>query len=415
MALAILLTNPVDQNAIQYSGEILNYWYGGFWNLLEFGMQMMLILILGHVLANTGPVKRIINYLLRFCTNNVSAAFFITFFTIIAAMINWGLGLIFGAIMARKVAENATVNKTSVNFPLLAACGYSGMMVWHGGFSGSAPLTVAESGHFLEAQTGIIPVTQTLFSAMNITVFIALLVILPTLMMWIAKRSPGEIPNVPPSDSNKNESSYRLNYFAVFFAVLILGVWLLQGIRQAAEPGTSALDIISLNYINYLFLGLCLLFTGSFQLLSQKTGEAIASGTGIFLQFPFYAGIMGIMAESGLLAMLANFFADIATPATFPLLTFVSGGIVNVFVPSGGGQWAVQGPLIIEASEALGVSFPKNVMALAYGDQITNMIQPFWALPLLGITGLKPGAILPYTLCLMLTGIVIYVSALMIF
>jgi len=84
-------------------------------------------------------------------------------------------------------------------------------------------------------------------------------------------------------------------------------------------------------------------------------------------------------------------------------------------VPSGGGQWAVQGPIIVEAAIQLGVSIPKSVMALAYGDQLTNMLQPFWALPLLGITGLKAKEILPYTLILLLAGVVIFIGGLLLY
>ena len=124
---------------------------------------------------------------------------------------------------------------------------------------------------------------------------------------------------------------------------------------------------------------------------------------------------MGIMTESGLVDIFASFFVTISNPTTYPIFTMLSGGLVNIFVPSGGGQWAVQGPIIIEAASQLEISFPKAVMALAYGDQITNMLQPFWALPLLGITGLKAKEIFPYCLYILVTGSVVYISALLIF
>ena len=110
-----------------------------------------------------------------------------------------------------------------------------------------------------------------------------------------------------------------------------------------------------------------------------------------------------------------HFFVSISNETTFPIFTFISAGLVNIFVPSGGGQWAVQGPIIVDAATQLGVSIPKSVMALAYGDQLTNMLQPFWALPLLGITGLKAKEILPYTLILLLAGIVIFIGGLLAF
>ena len=124
---------------------------------------------------------------------------------------------------------------------------------------------------------------------------------------------------------------------------------------------------------------------------------------------------MGIMKYSGMIEIMSDFFISISNEYTFPIFTFCSAGIVNVFVPSGGGQWAIQGPIIIEAATKIGVSIPKSVMALAYGDQITNMLQPFWALPLLGITGLKAKEILPYTLSLMLIGGIIFIIGLLVF
>ena len=117
---------------------------------------------------------------------------------------------------------------------------------------------------------------------------------------------------------------------------------------------------------------------------------------------------MGIMKGAGLVVLLSNFFVGISTAVTLPIFTFFSAGLVNIFVPSGGGQWAIQGPIIIESAQQLGVPLPKMVLALAYGDQITNMLQPFWALPLLGITQIKAKDLLPYTLVMMLVGVVIF-------
>jgi len=133
------------------------------------------------------------------------------------------------------------------------------------------------------------------------------------------------------------------------------------------------------------------------------------------LHFPLYAGIMGVMKYSGLTTVFTDFFIQISTPDTFPLMAMISAGIVNFFVPSGGGQWAVQGPILMEAAQTLHVSIPKTIMALAYGDELTNMLQPFWALPLLGITKLKAKEILPYSALILLLGIIIFSLALLIF
>ena len=159
-------------------------------------------------------------------------------------------------------------------------------------------------------------------------------------------------------------------------------------------------------------LGLALVLHGSFSSFLNALEEAIKGVGGILIQFPLYFGIMGIMRDSGMVVQISDFFVSIATARTLPLFTFFSAGLVNIFVPSGGGQWAIQGPIVVESALKLGVPLPKAIMALAYGDQITNMLQPFWALPLLGITKLKAREILPYTLMLMVIGSAVYLIGL---
>ena len=143
--------------------------------------------------------------------------------------------------------------------------------------------------------------------------------------------------------------------------------------------------------------------------------DAIGGAAGILIQFPLYFGIMGVMKDSGLINMMAEFLASNSTATSFPIITFFSAGLINIFIPSGGGQWAVQGPIIIQTATELNIPLGKAILSMAYGDQLTNMLQPFWALPLLGITGLKAKEILPYTLFIMLVGMVIFLSSLILF
>jgi short-chain fatty acids transporter len=162
-----------------------------------------------------------------------------------------------------------------------------------------------------------------------------------------------------------------------------------------------------------VLFGACILLHGRFSSFLKAIDEAIGGAAGILIQFPLYFGIMGLMKYSGLVEVFSNFFIAHSNATTYPLFTFLSAGIVNIFVPSGGGQWAVQGPIIVKAATSMGIDLPKSILAMAYGDQLTNMLQPFWALPLLGITGLKAKEILPYTLLMMLVGAVIFVGALL--
>lgn len=202
----------------------------------------------------------------------------------------------------------------------------------------------------------------------------------------------------------------RLDYskfLAMVLGMLILTVFLLQYL-----PSLKLFNLTP-NMLNFFMLGLAILLHGSFKSFLNAVEEAISDVSGILIQFPLYFGIMGIMANSGMIGQISDFFVSISTQVTLPIFTFFSAALVNIFVPSGGGQWAVQGPLVIQSAMQLGVPLPKAIMALAYGDQITNMLQPFWALPLLGITKLKAKEILPYTLLFMVLGTIIFLLGLL--
>ena len=446
---ALLLTTS-EVTGFDRVMEVMGFWEKGLWNppLLVFAIQMMLMLVLGHVLALTKPVDRFIGYVTQFCTTTANAAAIVTVLTICVALFNWGLGLIFGAILARKVGEHATRNNLRLNYALIGAAGYSGLMVWHGGISGSAPIKVAEEGHITSLMTDLVspeqlaqlpdPVlpSETIFGAMNLTAILALLFILPGFMYFMGKRTKKSTPlpvvQEVVSDEEKKEDVHVLGKFEDAEAEKVVGAERLDrsrifslsiGVILVAYTTYSAilvypekgLGFINPNFINLLLFGLCLSLHKSIFKFLKAIDEAIGGASGILIQFPLYFGIMGIMNSSGLVQVFSDFFVSISNETTFPVFTFMSAGIVNVFVPSGGGQWGVQGPIIMKAALELGVSAPKAIMALAYGDQLTNMLQPFWALPLLGITGLKAKSILPYTVALMGVGILIFVSILLIF
>lgn len=401
--------------------QLLSYWEEGLWNspLLVFAVQMMLMLVLGHVLALSKTISNYIDKASRLCTNTSSAAAWVTLITLIVSFFNWGLGLVFGAIFARKVGEYASKNNIPLNYPLIGAAGYSGLMVWHGGISGSAPIKIAEKGHFLESQMGVISQSETVFSSMNITVSLVLLIVLPLVMYVLGKKGSQKVAKLSTPTIEKStiaiEGAEHLDHSKVL-AYGFGGVILFYCFYKAVLlPEELSLSFITPNFINLFLFGLGICLHGSFNNFLKGINQAIGGASGILIQFPLYFGIMGLMNSSGLVSVFSDFFVSVSNSTTFPIFTFFSAGIVNVFVPSGGGQWGVQGPIIIEAASQLNVPYWKSVMALAYGDQITNMLQPFWALPLLGITGLKAKEILPYSLILMLVGIVIFIGALLIF
>ena len=409
--------------------EILSFWESGIWNnaLLVFAYQMMLILVLGHVLVLSKPVNNLIVNLSKNITNTASAVVLVSVTTMLMAFLNWGLGLIFGAILARKVGEHAQRENIPLNYPLVGASGYVGLMIWHGGISGSAPIKVAESNHIREFMSGIsspetlallpdsINFNQTIFSWWNLLLFAILLVLVPLVLRRLAKHTkPTDFQLEDYKFSNERvhdlEGAERLDYsktFGIGFGLVLLSTFFYQYWENLLSLQ------ITPNMLNFFMLGLAILLHKNFSSFLNAVEESIKDTSGILIQFPLYFGIMGIMKSSGLVVMISDFFVSIATETTLPIFTFFSAGLVNIFVPSGGGQWAVQGPIVVESAIQLGVPLPKAIMALAYGDQITNMLQPFWALPLLGITKLKAKEILPYTLILMLVGVAVYVLGLL--
>lgn len=423
-ACIVLLVGEHDRDTL---GLIKQTWSEGLWSsgLMVFAMQMMLMLVLGHILALSPPVRTLINKAVQPCNTTAKAAMIVSFFTMIVALFNWGLGLIFGAIMARKVGEKAHAESLAINYPLVGAAGYVGLMVWHGGLSGSSLIKVAEGGHLAslmgEGYARILPaqisLAETVFAPMNLTVSLALLIAVPTVLYFIGQRlSPTRIKLQPHTFEALDDGNYvgaelldHRRALPLAFGVMILLVCF--GLAQ--ESGW--LSFFTPNNINLLLFGLCMVFHPSIASFNYALEDAIKGASGILIQFPLYFGILAMMRESGLIVWISDFFIRISTSLSYPIYTFFSAGIVNIFVPSGGGQWAIQGPIIISSSQELGVPLHKAILAMAYGDQLTNMLQPFWALPLLGITRLTARDILPYTLLLFLTGTVIFIAALLLF
>ena len=387
-----------------YPIQLLGFYQKGFWELLAFAMQMMLILVLGNVLALTPLFQKLISILLLRINSAISAVVVTAVFSILFCYLNWGLGLVLSALLAREIGLRFKMQNKTLNYSLIVAAAYSGMMVWHGGLSGSAPLKVAEEGHFLMDKIGLIPVSDTIFSNMNISLFFIVIISVPLLFYILAKRSTNnEVASIPVVELSKDNLDDRQYIGLIFGIVLIIGVFL------------SGISNLSINQVNLILFGLGLILYPNLSQFTNAVSSSIGVSTGIMIQFPIYAGIMGLMKYSGLVTLFTNSIIEISTVQTFPFYSFISAAVVNFFVPSGGGQWAVQGPILMEAAQNLGVSIPKTIMALAYGDQLTNMIQPFWAIPLLSITGVKAKSIIPYTFAVMLIGAAAFILVLYVF
>ena len=400
---------------------LVGHWGKGVWSLLAFSMQMVLVLVTGHALALSPPCKKLLDHLSNIPKTPAQGIALVSIISYTACILNWGFGLIIGAIYAKEIARKVK----GIDYRLLIASAYSGFVLWHAGFSGSVPLVIA--GGDLSATGGsltqAVPVSQTLFSSYNIFIVVGMWILLPIINVLmhpkheedvfvidpnlikddvgVKKVSKEEFKNMTPAE--KLENGCFVNYI-----LAILGFAYI--VYYFASSGKFDLN---LNIVNLIFLMLGVLLHRTPRSLIDAFGEAAKGASGIILQFPLYAGIMGMMtgvnADGLSLAhVISNFFVHVSTVKTFPLFTFLSAGIVNLFVPSGGGQWVVQGPIMMPAGAEIGVDPAKTAMCIAYGDSWTNMIQPFWALPALGLAKLGARDIMGYTLIvLIVSGLVI--------
>ena len=386
---------------------VLTYWGDGFWNLLSFSMQMLLVLVTGFMLASSPPVKRLLQSLAGLANNAGAAILLVTLVSLAASWINWGFGLVVGALFAKELAR-----VIRVDYRLLVASAYSGFVVWHGGLAGSVPLTIATDGHFSVEQIGVIGTSETIFSYFNLLIVLALFIAVPLvnrLMLPGEKESVYVDPALLGDDEDRRvritRPAERLEN-SMTLALLVGVPGLIYLISYFVGGGG-----LNLNVVNFMFLFLAIILHRTPQSLLNSLHEGIKGGAGIVIQFPFYAGIMAIMIQSGLAETMSEAMISFATETSLPFWTFLSAGIVNMFVPSGGGQWAVQAPVVIPAAQALGVDIPRAAMAVAWGDAWTNLLQPFWALPVLGIAGLKAKDIMGFCLIqLIITGVLISIG-----
>ena len=375
---------------------LIEFWGKDFWSLNAFAMQMVFVLISGHMLATTPMIQRILLKLTDLVHSEVSALIMLSVFSCLACFINWGFGLIVSGILAIELAKKLG----RVNFGLFVATAYAGFLVWHGGLSGSIPLKIAGKDEILGKifPDLSIPLSQTIFSSWNLTIVATLLIMMPLLALWM--RTDDKVlvnvpvpvkPLVPPAqtfrDRLENFAGLNVVFFLFFLVIFFLGF----------QKGES-LDI---NKINWIFLFTSVLLHQTPRQFLKALQDSIGYASGVVIQFPFYAGIMGLMQYSGLADLISEVFVNISTSTTLPLWTFLSGGIVNFFIPSGGGQWVVQGPIMLKAAKSLGADPAKISMALAWGDAWTNLVQPFWALPILALAKLQLKDIMGY--CLVFT------------
>ena len=415
LALGLTDSGPVD---------IVRGWGDGLIGLLAFMTQISLVLLFGYVLASTRQVRRLLVKVASLPKTPVQAYAEVTLAAAIASLLSWGLGLMVGVLLAQELARQGRERGIRLHFPLLVACGYAGYVVWHMGYSGSGPLAAATPDSFVEKQIGrTIPVSETIFASWNIIAVIVTVVLVVAAMASLRPRPQDRIVELPEEADSTDAPpaavgrqnvgtrtpAERIDGSRAITTALGIALVAYLVVYFAQEGFALTLDIV-----NWTFLALILLLVRSPNELGALVGDAARNVGDILLQFPLYAGILGIMTTSGLIVVFSDFFVSVSTSSTLGVWAFLSGGLVNMFIPSGGGQFAVQAPVFLEAAQQLNVQPEVVIMGIAYGDQWTNMIQPFWALPVLAVAGLGIRDILGYTTIALLVSGVVFAATMLI-
>jgi short-chain fatty acids transporter len=395
--------------------EVVDAWGRGFWDLIPFTLQMSLVIITGHVLATSPPMGRVIRAIARWPTTPRGAVALVTVFALASSWLNWGFSLIFGAVLAREVARRVK----GVDYRALAAASFLGIgSVWAQGLSGSAALQMATAGALQPAirdivardglvPGGIIPFTHTIFLWQSL-LSVAVELVVVTSVMWLATPPAGrgrtahdlgidlgtsEISE-PKTPQSIPPGAWLEHSPILTWLIFALGAtFLVRYFMQTDEP----LNALNLNIVNLAFLLVGLLLHRTPARLIHAVQAATPAAWGVILQFPFYAGIAGIITTTHLNEKLADAFVSVSTATTFPPLVAVYSAVLGVFVPSGGSKWVIEAPYVMAAAHSLKVHLGWVVAAYDLGEALANLVQPFWMLPVLGLFQLRARDVMGYT------------------
>jgi short-chain fatty acids transporter len=400
--------------------QTVDAWGRGFWDLIPFTLQMALVIITGHVLASSPPMGRLIRLIASWPQSPRNAVALVAFFALASSWFNWGFSLVFSAVLAIEMARRVE----GTDYRALAAASMLGLgSIWAQGLSGSAALQMATAGALQPAirdivahgglvPGGIIAFSHTIFlwqSFVAVAVEIAVVV----LVMYLAtpplgrgktardlgidlseRRTTNDEPRTAPTPGQYLEHSAIL----MWLVVLLGAAYLTHYFAQSAEP----LNALNLNILNLAFLLIGFLLHGTPARLMRAVQDATPAVWGVILQFPFYAGIAGVITATRLNEQVANLFVHVSTPATFPPLVALYSAVLGVFVPSGGSKWVIEAPYVMAAAHTLKVHLGWVVSAYDLGEALANLLQPFWMLPILGLFKLGARDVMGYTIVVFL-------------
>jgi short-chain fatty acids transporter len=416
--LAIILTVITFVMALVFTDRpftsLFGDWYKGIFDLFVFILQALLIAVTGFTFARAPVVSRLLGRVASIPKTQAQAGVTVMLATAVTSLLSWGLGLVTAGVMSRQIAK-----QMPVNYGYLVAAAYGGFMVWASGVSSTIALASATPGNtmnVIETETGAVtPLTQTILPWWNVVPVIILLV---ALVLYYYKVAPSggllseedrlklseedEVLEDDDEDAEKTPARRMENspVFTLMLATLVVGYFIVTWSGGGFTFGLN--ELIALFFLlGWLAHRRPIYYVRAFQ-------NSIRAGGPIALQFPLYGGLMGIMTSSGLSKVLAQGFVAFSSGATLPFWAFISSIIISIFVPSGGGHWVVQGPVMAPAASALGADQAMTAMGVAYGEQVANMLQPFWALPVLAIVGLGIRQVMGYEVLAFLIGTLIF-------
>ncbi|WP_250505475.1 TIGR00366 family protein [Bowdeniella massiliensis] len=385
--------------------QMLELFGDGVWSLVGFSMQLSVVIVTSQALANTPPVARVLERLASLPKSGAQAALFVGLFTSAISFLNWGVGFVAGVILAKEISRRIK----GAHFPLLAAAAYAGYTVWAGGISSSIPLTVNTPGHPLEESTGLIPLTSTVLTPVSLILFGALALTYALISRFMAPKHDEAVglPEEPEEAENVDAVTAEPRTFATILErsrILSIGLALIGLTWFAVSVARGGLNALNLNLINLLILSLGLMMYKGVMPYLREAEKAGSSIIPIVIIYPLYSAVSTMITGSGLGEIITNAFANFATGPTLPVITFLTAGIINVFVPADGGHLVLQGPIFYELAQNLGADPGIITVAMAQGANWTNLLQPFWALPLLAIARLGIRDIMGYCLVMLVAG-----------
>jgi len=415
---AILLTLVVVMLAMTVGGasavEALNAWGNGLWALLALSMQFTLMMVVSYACAVSPPLQRLFVWLASRPDPNRprQAIALMAIFSTATAWLNWAFSLVVSAAFLPFLVRA----NPRVDFRVVVTCAYLGLgTIWHTGLSGSAPLIIATPENFLIKSgvlTEIIPTSRTMLSSFNLAyafiagvvgVFLAIALSPPDeKAVRISDEQIGRLLQggqtwTPPKTMTPADRLEWWPGWSIIVGMAMLVYFALQ-VQTLGFGRAWTID----NY-NLLFLASGLLLHWYPKAFLRACEEGVRNTWGVVIQYPLYAGIFGLMSYTELGKVLTHFFVAASSPRLFPLVVYVYSAILNYFIPSGGSKWIVEASYLIPAGQTLGVSIPTVTLSYAYGDMTTNLIQPFWAIPVLAVAGLRFGDIMGY--CFILSGL----------